>query len=229
MTMQIPGYSIGMPRRNVKRDLRPLTAGVKTVKGGACVCDANGYYRPASGAIGEIMIGRFNEAVDNTAGGNGALSADVFFAHERELTLFANDSTVTITSRERLCGAVDDHTVTARNPTVGNAGIVYDVTSEGVWVEIRSGQDPNSLGIVGAQTGSAVLVAGTVLVSAKLSAASQIFLQRQTAGGTVTSTVGYEVASQTPGNPGSFRINAVTSADAVATGDTSTIRYVIEG
>ena len=123
--------------RKINRDKRPLTGGVKAIKGGRVACMADGYYGPVTGAAGEIVTnGIFHETVDNTAGADGAKSAEVLWLEERTLLLQKNGtSTLDVTDRERPCYAVDDETVDGDN-TAPVAGTVYDVTTEGVWVDI---------------------------------------------------------------------------------------------
>lgn len=131
--------------RKVTRDRRPISANVKAYKGALAACDSDGFYCPATGATTEVVVGRFAETVDNTGGADGAKSVDVHFFRERVLFLLANDSgtAVVAADRERECYVLDDQTVTG-DDTKGVAGIAYDVTSEGVWVEIgnRGPQGP---------------------------------------------------------------------------------------
>lgn len=127
----------GMSERSVNRDRRPLAANAVVKKGWLAACDANGYYGPATGAQTEVVVGRFYEDADNTGGANGAKLADIQFPQERWLWLWENDGTnpVTIASRERLCSVKDNQTMRVYVGTSSVGGIVYDVTSEGVWVE----------------------------------------------------------------------------------------------
>lgn len=127
----------GMSERSVHRDRRPLAANAVVKKGWIAVCDANGYYKAATGTAGEAVVGRFYEDADNTGGANGAKSADIQFQKERFLWLYENDGVnpVTVAKRERLASVVDNQTI--RVLVAGREDvIVYDVTSEGVWVEM---------------------------------------------------------------------------------------------
>jgi len=126
--------------RKVRYDKRPLAASVKAFKGAVAACDADGFYCPATGDPDEVVVGRFAETVDNTNGSDGAVFANIDFLRDRTLLLEVNDSgtPVTIADRERPCYQLDDQTVTG-DDTKSFAGIVYDVTSEGVWVEFPSG------------------------------------------------------------------------------------------
>lgn len=123
--------------RAVTRDLRPMTAAVKAFKGGLAVAAA-GFYKPAVAGTGARIVGRFAQTVDNTGGAGGALNVDIHFIYERNLVLLANSATnpVLASHRETLCYAEDDQTVGSLLTGFSPAGIVYDVTTEGVWVEI---------------------------------------------------------------------------------------------
>lgn len=127
--------------RFVKRDKRPVAANVKCIKGGLVACDADGFYCPATGASTEVNVGaRFRETVDNNGGADGAKSVEVEYFREKELFLAENDTgtAVVVADRERPCYAKDDQTVTG-DSTKSYAGIVYDVTSEGVWLDASAG------------------------------------------------------------------------------------------
>lgn len=76
------------------------------------------------------------------------------------------------------------------------------------------------------QTGTVSLTAGAATVATKdISSEPNIQLFLDTPGGTLG--VHYRITSITPGTPGSFTINAVDTAGAVASLDTSTVRYYI--
>lgn len=123
--------------RSVNRDRRPLAANAVVKRGWIAAVDANGFFKASTGAATEVVVGRFYEDADNTGGSNGAKLADVQFARERWLWLYENDGTnpVLVAHRERLCTAKDNQTFRAF-VTGQEDAIVYDVTSEGVWVEI---------------------------------------------------------------------------------------------
>lgn len=220
--------------REVTRDVRPLAASVKALKGGDAACNSSGYYQPATGAPSEVVVGWFYNTVDNTAGGNGAQSCDIHFSRERHLRLLDNDTgtPVTVASREQLCSQLDDHTVTGLKAGMSDAGIVYDVTSEGVWVERvypSSSQDSNVPAI---QSGTTTLVAGTKTVSGVvLTSTSRIFLTMKDPGsGAVTGLGALDapVASRNTG-AGTFVINAIDDSKAVITTAVSTVDYLIIG
>jgi hypothetical protein len=123
-------------------DRRPLAAAAKVYKGAAASVILSstgaGYYKQSSSSGVLAGVGIFTETVDNTSGGAGALSAQINFGRERLVRLFANDddgTPVTVAMREGLCYFLNDQTVTAATNT-SRAGTVYDVTTEGVWVEV---------------------------------------------------------------------------------------------
>lgn len=123
--------------RAVTRDLRPVAANVKIHKGALIACTA-GFYGPAAAGTGKRIVGRAAQSVDNTGGAAGALSVDVHFFYERDLFLLVNSgvNAVTAAMRETVCYAEDDQTVGSLDTGFSVCGIIYDVTTEGVWVEI---------------------------------------------------------------------------------------------
>ncbi len=123
--------------RSLNRDKRPVLANVKCIKGGLAQMSATGYIKPATSTAGDPVVGYFYETVDNTGGASGAKLVDVHYFRERVVRLYANDGAapVTIARRERTCSILDDQTVTLATPAAGDGMRVYDVTSEGVWVE----------------------------------------------------------------------------------------------
>lgn len=132
--------STGTSTLIVRNAMRPVAASAKIYRRSALAIDATGYVKPATGASTEsVLIGTSLDEVDNSSGAAGAVSVNVDYHRDREVVLFKNDTAdpVTIAMRERPCYVLDDQTVCATN-TKAPAGIVYDVTSEGVWVEIVS-------------------------------------------------------------------------------------------
>lgn len=123
--------------RAVTRDLRPVAANVRIHKG-ALIAATAGFYGPAATGTGKRIVGRAAQSVDNTGGAAGAVNVDVHFFYERDLFLLANSGTnaCVAANRETLCYAEDDQTVGNLATGMSAAGIIYDVTSEGVWVEI---------------------------------------------------------------------------------------------
>lgn len=127
-----------MSVRSVHRDRRPLAANAVVKQGWLAARNAAGYFVAATGAGTEKVVGRFRENMDNTGGANGARLADVEHGRERWVYLYANDGTLTIADREKPCTAIDNQTFGAAVAGQEDA-IVYDVTTEGVWVEFYYG------------------------------------------------------------------------------------------
>ena len=122
--------------RVVTREKRPLAAATQVYKGGGAVCVA-GFMTKGSVATGQLSVGYYNEDANN-AGAAGALSAEVVFMRERRVVLFNNDGTnpVVAAGQEGVCYFFDDNTVSSNATGTSKAGLVYDVTTEGVWVEL---------------------------------------------------------------------------------------------
>lgn len=210
--------------REVTRDKRPLAANAKVFKGALAVAvvagASRGFYKQGAAAAGLVVVGRFAETVDNTGGADGAVSAEIHFFRERHLLLMVNDggTAVVAADREQPCFVLDDQTVTGAMSTNSRAGIVYDVTTEGVWVE----QGPASEPAPKVQTGTATLVAGTKTVAGvALTANSKILLSRNTPGG-AAGDLSAPAASRNTAT-GQFVINSASATD------TSTVDYVIIG
>jgi hypothetical protein len=126
-----------MVPRWVKRDKRPLKAGVKAIKGGIAVCK-NGFYQPASATSAARTVGRFLETVDNTGGADGAASAEVEFTTDRALLGFFNKpgDLLSESDRETLAYIEDDQTVRKTAAGTSAAGIIYDIEGSIVFVEV---------------------------------------------------------------------------------------------
>lgn len=233
--------------REITRDKRPLAANAKVFKGGLAICyvaGANrGFYGQGVASAEAVVVGRWYEDVDNTGGANGALSADLHFNRERHAVLMVNDSgtAVVAADRESPCFLLDDQTVTGAATLTGAtpstralAGTVYDVTSEGVWVELPL--QPAVAPAPRVQSGTVTLVAGTAVVGGAtgaliISAGSRIVFSRKTQGGTVG--VNYEApgANRVAGaaGTGAFTVNAVSATGTLVNTDTSTLDYVVIG
>jgi hypothetical protein len=233
--------------REVTRDVRPLAANAKVFKGGLAICYVagpnRGFYAQGVASADAVVVGRFAESVDNTGGANGAATADIHYFHERHLFLCVNDAAtaVVVGDRESPCFLLDDQTVTGAATLTGAtpsartvAGTVYDVTSEGVWVEMIPVNQQQPAPRI--QTGQVTLAAGTAVVGGAtgalvITAASRILFSRRLQGGTVG--VSYEApqGNRVAGGPGTgaFTVNAVSAAGALVNTDTSTLDFVVVG
>lgn len=219
--------------RAINRDRRPLAAAIKAWKGGLAACVA-GYYKAASGDPDEVVVGRFHESVDNSAGAAGAKSADIQFFRERNLFLVDNDAVapVVVANRENACSFLDDHTATLFAAGSGSGATVYDVTSEGVWIEFPHPASPDDAGVPRIQRGTTTLVTGTKTVTGVvLTATSRIQLTMKDPGaGALTTFIGLDApaAGRNTGT-GEFVINAIDNAKAVLATAIPTVDYLIVG
>lgn len=117
--------------------------------GAQVALDASGYLVPASSIPGIIVIGRAEMQFDNSLGSAGAASAagalhcDV----RRGVFRWDNSASADAITEENIgqhCYAVDDHTValTSGPGTRSIAGTIFDVDSQGVWVDTRKADAP---------------------------------------------------------------------------------------
>lgn len=119
-----------------KRDT-PVKAATKIHAGGMVQIDATGYAVPASATPANVTIGRAEATADNTTGANGAINVK----SRRGVFRFGNSAAadlIALTEVGKACYVVDDQTVAKTNATNTRpqAGIVFDVDAQGVWVEI---------------------------------------------------------------------------------------------
>ncbi len=218
--------------RAINRDKRPIAA-VAVQKGGLAACVA-GFFQPTSGDPDEVVVGRFYQSVDNSGGAPGDKSADIQFFRERNLFLVDNDgaSPVLIADRENACSFLDDHTATSFNAGSGSGATVYDVSSEGVWVEFAYPSSPDDAGVPRIQKGTTTLVAGTKAVTGVvLTAGSSIQLaMRDPGAGALTTFASLDapVANRNTAS-GQFVINAIDTGKAVLATAVCTVDYLIIG
>lgn len=225
--------SIGSSTCDVDRQQRPLAAGTKVFRRGLAACKA-GFYRPASGDPDEIVVGEFWDEVDNTAGADGAKLADIKFGRTRRLRLVDNDTDAPVVAadREKPCSLLDDHTATSFTAAKGAAATVFDVTDEGVWIEMTYPSSSDDAGVPRIQAGTATLVAGTkTITGVTLTANSRIVVTMKDPGaGAITGLVGFDApaASRNAGS-GQFVVNAIDASKAVINTAVCTVDYVIVG
>lgn len=115
----------------------PVAAAVICRAGGIAALDASGNVKPAVTATGLVCVGRFEEMVDNSAGGAAAVSAKV----KRGCFRYANSAAADAITKAEIgdvCYLVDDQTVakTSGSATRSVAGVIADVDSAGVWVKM---------------------------------------------------------------------------------------------
>lgn len=125
------------PRMGGETRQGPVAAGAAIFAGALVMRNAAGFILPAQAATGLVGIGRAEEQIDNSAGGNG----DLTVMYRPGIYRFENSAgadEITISDVGALCFAVDDQTVAktdggaARSP----AGIIDGVDAQGVWVRL---------------------------------------------------------------------------------------------
>lgn len=124
------------PRRENNTRGYPVAAEAHCFAGALAVL-AGGFAAPGSTATGLIAVGVFEREVDNSAGGNGDVTAEV----RRGFFRFANSADadeITLADVGQPCYIVDDLTVAKTDGTESRsiAGIVDTVDDSGVWVRI---------------------------------------------------------------------------------------------
>lgn len=136
----------------------PVATGTTTFIGSMLALDTNGRFVLA-GAAGAVTaaVGKATQAVvgDNTL----TCRADPGIYC---LTNSAGGEAVSIADRGRLCYAVDDNTVCRRDAGASERpmGVVYDVDTDGVWVQADHNLCATLLGTVGQAPGFDYLVRG---------------------------------------------------------------------
>lgn len=223
--------------REVTREPRPIAASGKGFKGGLAVVllggASQGYYQQAASGltVPSAVVGRFYDDFDNTGGADGAISAQIDYFRERHLFLCVNDTAGTplvVADRESPCNVLDDQTVT-KAPELGNAGLVYDVTSEGVWVEIDHVTTSSLEAGATIRSGRTILAAGvSPAIPAPLTASSRIFMAHaiknaSTAAGELFALV----TDRTTGSAGSFIVRALKADLTAETGDLSSVDWFV--
>ena len=123
----------------------PLKSGYKVYAGAIVVIQqSTGYGRPGFTGTGCVAKGIAQKTLDNSSTGTdpGANTDGGLIMPVKSGSVFgpfANDTApnaVAITDRTKVCYLLDDNTITMSSSSASVAGIVADVTTEGVWVEI---------------------------------------------------------------------------------------------
>ena len=114
----------------------PVAGGAKIFAGSLVVANATGYAAPGSTATGLTYLGRAEEFVDNTGGGDGAKTVRV---RRRKAFLWKNSGTdpVDQSSLGKTVYIEDDETVSATDGAGAQsaAGVMVGLDSAGVWVQ----------------------------------------------------------------------------------------------
>lgn len=225
------------PRR-VTYDLRPLAAAAKVFRGGLAMVITSGanagFYTEGNTTDVGTVVGKWEEDVDNTSGGNGALKANIQFFHERVLEGLDNDTGTPVTNamKEQACYLLDDHTVTgAANATP--AGVVYEVSADGKVVWVEGGHSPPEVQQAPPiQTGTTTLVAGTkTITGVTLTANSRILMFMKDPGaGAITGLGSFDTpAASRNTSTGQFVVNAIDDSKAVITTAVCALDWMIVG
>jgi hypothetical protein len=143
------------PKRAGEQYSFPVAAATKIYAGSLVVLDASGNAEPGTTATGKVAVGRAAEYVDNSAGAAAAVNVTV----DAGIFRYANGDTITKTSIGDTAYIVDDQTVSKASSGKSAAGIIIDLDSDGVWVDIRPETSLGSTGLVAANNLSDV---GTV-------------------------------------------------------------------
>ena len=112
----------------------PVAASAVLYGGTLGASDASGYGVPLTETTGLKVWGKVKATADNASGGNGAINVVIEFGHEVTAFLFANDTNTPVTTVGTTCYGLDNQTVSSDSTGTSAAGLVYEVTSEGVWV-----------------------------------------------------------------------------------------------
>lgn len=125
------------PRRDGKQFNDPVAANAKIFAGSLVCLDASGNAVPGSTSTTLKARGLAQDQADNTGGAAGDLRIET----RRGIFQFANSAAADQIARADIgaqCYIVDDQTVakTSATNTRSVAGVIRDVDSAGVWVEI---------------------------------------------------------------------------------------------
>lgn len=112
----------------------PVAAATTCYVGALLVRDSSGNVEPGTTATGKTAVGRCEERADNSAGAAAAINAK----YRRGMFKFANSSGDPVT-KANVGSSVyieDDQTVCATGTGKSAAGIMHDIETDGVWVEV---------------------------------------------------------------------------------------------
>lgn len=130
---------INTPERPGTTTSYPVAASTTIYAGTLVALNSSGYALPAADTAGLRVVGRAEATVDNSAGSAGDVNADV----KEGVFLYNNSATDAVDANDRGkdCFVEDDNTVSEAGATHRVvAGRVVDVTTDGVWVDVRAGQ-----------------------------------------------------------------------------------------
>lgn len=135
MSSILSGADRQTPRRDLGLIRVPVKANIIVHAGLIAVVGSTGFAEEGKTATGLTYLGVFDETIDNTGGADG----DCFvMVRNNKAFLFDNASAdkVTQASVGKKCYITDAQTVSATSATntKSEAGVVLEVTSEGVWI-----------------------------------------------------------------------------------------------
>jgi hypothetical protein len=123
------------PKRPGNQNSDPVGAGVKIHAGSIVVLNATNFAVPATTAIGLRVRGMAEEMADNTNGADGDITVET----HKGVYRFENDGSITRAHIGGKAYLVDDQTLAATDGagTRSEAGDIYDVDDDGVWIEFK--------------------------------------------------------------------------------------------
>lgn len=157
--------AIDTPSRPGSGVYLPLAAATIIYQGTQVCVNSSGYAVSGADTAGLRAVGRAAETVDNTDGSAGDLSINVDVGVFR----FDNSATAAVDADDigKVCYVEDNQTVAETSTNLVKAGKVFDVDSDGVWVDTRGNLKPTAshevvLGSLATLTGGAASEAVTV-------------------------------------------------------------------
>lgn len=152
--------SLTAPRDTAERSglnfVFPVAAATLLYAGALACTDANGRLVTGSDTAGLKTAGRVEATVDNSAGGAGALSAEV----KRGVFKFDNSATNPIAQADVGKDAYIEDDATVAKTTVNKivAGRIVAVDADGVWVDTMRRATPAAVVLTSAQNATAAAV-----------------------------------------------------------------------
>ena len=120
-------------RRDGDLVIHGVAASTKLFAGGLGCVNASGYAVPGSVSTTLKAVGRIEEQIDNSSGGDGDLTVTI----RKGVFKWANAGDITIAHLETNVYINDDQTVSSVSTGKSVAGKCIAVDSDGVWVETR--------------------------------------------------------------------------------------------
>jgi hypothetical protein len=119
----------------------PMAASTTCHQGGIVMVDTSGNANPGQTTTSMLAVGRCEtpEGASSGQGGNNSSGAAGAIKIEARQGVFKWDNNGDITAAHigTVCYVVDDHTVSHANSSQSRAGIVVQLDTDGVWVEMR--------------------------------------------------------------------------------------------